>query len=136
MVRNRAPEDRSGEQGIDEPVWIEGNGELLERALVNLLGNAIKYSNENTEVTMSVAVMANRVTINVRDQGFGIPEEELRHIFDPFFRSAEPKLAQNRGAGLGLRFVKTVVERHNGEVFVNSVWGAGTTFQLRLPLAD
>jgi signal transduction histidine kinase len=124
------------ESGLEDGVWIEGNGELLERALVNLLGNAIKYSNDGTATTLRLRVIADTATINISDHGYGIPEDELQHIFEPFFRSAEPRLAQNRGAGLGLRFVKTVVERHGGDISATSQWGQGTNFQIRIPLSS
>ena len=121
---------------LDDDVWIEGNGELLERAIVNLIGNAIKYSDPDTTISISLKAIANSANIIISDQGYGIPEDEIRHIFEPFFRSAEPALAQNRGAGLGLRFVKTVIERHKGDISVNSTWGKGTTFQIRLPATE
>ena len=122
------------EPGLDEEaVWILGNGELLERALVNLLGNAIKYSDDDTCIQVSLKLSVNNAQIVITDQGHGIPEEELGLIFDPYFRSSQQKLAEHRGAGLGLRFVKTVVERHSGEIRVDSVWGEGSTFTIVLP---
>ena len=121
-------------------VWTLANGELLERALVNLFSNAIKYSDENTQVDISMGVEpdgeARQATIIIQDQGYGIPQEELQFIFEPYFRSAEQKLAENRGAGLGLRFVKTVIDRHKGQINVESEWGKGTRFIIRLPLTS
>ncbi|NKC01021.1 MAG: CHASE2 domain-containing protein [Pseudomonadales bacterium] len=116
----------------EEPIWISANGELLERALINLLTNAIKYSPNNTRINVVVEVMTENVRVVVKDQGFGIPREELPHIFEPYFRSRAQELAQNHGAGLGLRFVKTVVDRHNGRIEVVSERGLGTTCTLTL----
>ncbi|MEM7080366.1 MAG: CHASE2 domain-containing protein [Pseudomonadota bacterium] len=118
----------------DEGAWMEGNGELLERTFINLLSNAIKYSPPDTTVEVDLALDEQNIRIDVRDQGFGIPAEELGHIFDAYFRSQEEVLARNKGAGLGLRFVKTVVERHGGRISVESQWGQGTSFSLRLPV--
>ena len=126
-------EDEADEAARLEGIWIEGNGELIERTFVNLLGNAVKYSDADTTITITVSQFADDVHIEVSDEGYGIPEEELAHIFDPYFRSQESKLARNRGAGLGLRFVKTVVERHHGRIHVISEWGKGTTFTITLP---
>ncbi|MEM7100748.1 MAG: CHASE2 domain-containing protein [Pseudomonadota bacterium] len=125
--------------GEDDNLWLEGNGELLERALVNLLTNAIKYSDVGTKIEVTVEeahldTHSNKeITVRVSDEGHGIPEAEIAHIFDPYFRSSEQVLAENRGTGLGLRFVKTVIERHNGKIEVDSRWGEGTTFTIRLP---
>ena len=119
----------------EEDAWINGNGELLERALINLLGNAIKYSDANTTITVTLASHKDHVTIDIEDQGHGIPEDEVDLIFDPYFRSSQQVLAENSGAGLGLRFVKTVIDRHRGSIEVNSEWGRGTTFRLELPRA-
>lgn len=117
----------------DNGIWIYANGELLERAFVNLLINAIKYSPSNSNIAIDLKFESSKVQILFTDQGYGIPAEEIPHIFDPFFRSSEKRLAENRGAGLGLRFVKTVVERHAGSIEVASTWGEGTTFIVILP---
>ena len=124
------------EELLNEGIWIEGNGELLERALVNLLGNAIKYSEAGTRITVRSEAEPGIARVAVADQGYGIPADELDHIFEPYYRSAHPELAENRGAGLGLRFVKTVIERHDGVITVHSSRGEGTTFTIELPLAD
>ncbi len=119
-----------------EGLWLTANGELLERALDNLLSNAIKYSNPGTRITVSLARQDGAAVIKVADQGYGIPAEELSEIFEPYFRSSAQELAENRGAGLGLRLVKTVIDRHHGTVQVDSERGKGTVFTLTLPLAQ
>ena len=80
-------------------IWLDGNGELLERAIVNLLSNAIKYSEPHTEISVSIESSDSQITVRVQDQGHGIPDDEIEHIFEPYFRSSTPKLAANRGAG-------------------------------------
>ena len=120
----------------DEPedgVWVEGNGELLERVFVNLLTNAIKYGGDGKQIEVRMEVVPKWVRVSVKDQGIGIPAEDLEQIFEPYYRSSDPDLAQKRGSGLGLRFVKTVAERHGGRVEVTSAPGAGSTFVVELP---
>ncbi|MFK7913789.1 MAG: CHASE2 domain-containing protein [Pseudomonadales bacterium] len=114
-------------------VLLMGNGELLERAFVNLLSNAVKYSDEGGSVEVSVELTDAQVAIAIADQGAGIPAEDLPHLFEPYFRSADPQLARRKGAGLGLRFTKTVIERHGGSLEVTSELGKGSTFVVKMP---
>jgi signal transduction histidine kinase/CHASE2 domain-containing sensor protein len=128
---------------LDEGAWIRGNGELLERAIVNLLSNAIKYAASEAPIDVDLAEETGgskgsntrAYVVTVQDHGPGIPADEVPHVFDPYFRSTDPELAEQRGSGLGLRFVKTVVERHGGTIGVSSVRGEGSRFALTLPVA-
>ncbi len=124
-----------GQQLVGEG-WIKGNGELLERVFVNLLENAMKYSEPKTKIELEISsdTDAQYIVVTVRDHGYGIPADEVSQIFEPYFRSASPHLARARGVGLGLRFVRTVVESHEGEVGVESTLGVGTSFRVRLPV--
>lgn len=117
----------------DQGIWVSGNGELLERALINLISNAIKYSEPGSRVDVAVVEQESQVLIRVTDQGLGIPAAELDRVFEAYYRSVAPDLASRRGAGLGLRFVKTVAERHGGSVRVESQQGVGSVFTLTLP---
>ena len=129
--------DTGALDAFEDGLWIQGNGDLLERAFVNLLGNALKYSAAGSNVEISVACEEQQVAVSIVDAGAGIPADELPQLFDPYFRSKDAELAAKRGAGLGLRFVKTVAERHEGEVQVVSEPGVGSTFTVKLPrLAD
>ncbi len=115
--------------------WIDGNGELLERVFINLLENAFKYSHDGSVVEVRVyGDGPAHICIEVEDEGYGIPEEEVPRIFDPYFRSSSPDLARARGVGLGLRFVRGVVENHGGTIDVVSTVGEGTCFTIRLPV--
>ena len=92
---------------FEDGIWIEGNGELLERAFENLLSNAVKYSHPRGRVQIRVADLRHdRVILSVTDEGIGIAAEDLDRIFDPYFR-ASVAVHRERGAGLGLRFVKS-----------------------------
>ncbi|WP_339344308.1 PAS domain-containing sensor histidine kinase, partial [uncultured Alcanivorax sp.] len=117
----------------DQEVWVLGNNELLERLVVNLLTNAVKYSHEGSSVDVTLYAQDNQVGCEVRDRGVGIPPEFQERLFDRFSRASTSGGARTRGAGMGLRFVKVVTERHGGEVRVHSVVSEGSRFTLLLP---
>lgn len=117
-----------------EDMWVWGDGDLLERVVINLLTNAIKYSHSNTEIRLAVHTNDDQVVIKVADQGIGIGADELDNIFRKFHRTAGAKPIS--GAGLGLHFVDTVCKKHNGTIDVTSEMGVGSTFTVKLPLCD
>ncbi len=119
--------------GSEEAIWVNGNAELIERAMINLLSNAIKYSPENTLITIEVTTLNEHVIIKIIDQGFGIDEHELPHIFKRFHRQKTSEIHGEKGAGLGLNFVQVVIEKHQGEIAVESIPHSGTTFTVSLP---
>jgi hypothetical protein len=98
----------------------------------NLIGNAIKYSDGGTVVRCSIEREERTLCCRIADQGHGIAAEDLDDIFRPFHRS---RGVEGSGAGLGLAFVRTVVQRHGGTIAVESKPGLGTTFSIRLPIA-
>jgi signal transduction histidine kinase len=104
----------------------------LNTVLRNLLGNAIKYTPEGGSVQIDIAQEQNRVKVSIIDTGIGIPEEDLPHIFDEFFRAKNAHQAGIPGTGLGTSIVKQFVERMGGQVDVSSVLGKGTTFTVWL----
>jgi two-component system phosphate regulon sensor histidine kinase PhoR len=108
---------------------------LLEQAVVNLLDNAIKYSDEGKSIAVTGAKNAagGEVTISVADQGIGIPSEHLERIFERFYRVDKARSRKLGGTGLGLSIVKHIVTAHNGSVTVESVVGKGSTFTIHLP---
>lgn len=110
--------------------------ELLLRAIVNLADNAIKYSPPDTTVLVSVSVENNQARCAVRDQGYGIGEKDQKRLFERFARFSIAGQPQEKGIGLGLAFVKTVIERHEGRMSVTSKPGAGSEFGFVLPLAS
>ncbi|MEQ3724593.1 CHASE2 domain-containing protein [Alcanivorax sp.] len=117
----------------EQEVWVLGNNELLERLVVNLLTNAVKYSHEGSSVDVKLYAQDNHVGCEVRDRGVGIPPAFQERLFDRFSRANTSGGARTRGAGMGLRFVKVVTERHGGEVRVHSVEREGSRFTLLLP---
>lgn len=121
-------------QGGDD-LWLRGNAELLERAIINLLTNAVQYSEPGTTVTIQVFQAGHQACLTVSDEGTGIAESELPSLFDRFRRQKSSELAGNHGVGLGLSFVSVVVEKHRGEINVDSKEGEGSAFTLKLPVA-
>lgn len=120
----------------EESAWVRGNPGLLERALINLLENAVRHSPANGEVAFSLDIAENRATCRVCDQGPGIPAEDLAHIFQPFRRGQGSKQKHKTGAGLGLALVQVVARKHQGTVTVDSKPDQGSCFELQLPLIE
>ncbi len=117
----------------EEPMPFLGERDMLERALVNLVGNAVKFTPCGGEVEVSLLPREDGSVIRVRDTGIGIPAAEQEHLFTRFYRSS---LAQRRaipGSGLGLSIARAVVHQHGGSVRVESTEGVGTTFYVELP---
>lgn len=111
---------------------VMGNRQLLLLAFTNLLNNACKYSG-NKDVMVSIASTETEVVILFKDQGIGIPEEDLPHIYDPFFRASNT--FNYDGYGIGLPLTRNIVRIHKGSMQVASVLNEGTTVQLKFPLA-
>ncbi|MDH4319577.1 MAG: cell wall metabolism sensor histidine kinase WalK, partial [Desulfobulbaceae bacterium] len=118
------------------PAGLEAdvNTRLLEQALVNLIGNAIKYSREGESVVIEASDQGQDVVIQVKDEGCGISAEHLPRIFERFYRSDKARSRKEGGTGLGLSIVRHIVEAHGGVVNVSSTPGKGTIFFISLPL--
>lgn len=118
----------------DDPkkLKVKANRQLLHLALANVFSNACKYSH-NKPVKVSIAASDKDVVIVVQDQGVGIPAEEIKYIYDPFFRASNVHTFE--GYGIGLPLTRNIVRLHSGSLQVASVVNAGTTVQINLPLA-
>jgi signal transduction histidine kinase len=114
-----------------EAVLVSGDRVRLERVLHNLLGNAVKYSPQGTPIDVDVQPQEQRALITVRDQGVGIPAEELAHIFTRYFRASTAHGV--KGTGIGLAGSKAIIGQHHGHITVESVVGQGTTVTVCLP---
>lgn len=110
------------------------NAPLLEQALVNLIDNAIKYSNEGGEVLVAARPAGNGLEIMVRDFGCGIAREHLPRLFERFYRVDKGRSRKQGGTGLGLAIVKHIVQAHGGQVRVDSLPGEGSSFTITLPI--
>ena len=115
-------------------IMIHGNKSLLQRAIANILDNAIKYTRQEGEVKISGYTMDNQFIININDKGIGIPQEELNHIFEKFYRI--DKSRSSIGNGLGLSLAYAYVLLHNGTIEVKSKPNQGSSFIINLPILD
>ena len=132
-----AREKRIRLQVREEPLpRIPGDADGLERLLVNLLDNAIKYNRPGGEVTLRLAPAGGQAVIEVSDTGIGIPPEALGRIFERFYRVDKGRAREEGGTGLGLAIVKHLAQSHGGRVEVESRMGRGTTFRVFLPLGS
>ena len=121
---------------LDGPADLScgANETILEQAFINLLDNALKYSEPHTEVRIRLSQEENFARIDVIDQGRGIPARDLDRIFERFYRVDKGRSRAAGGTGLGLSIVKHIISLHNGQVRVESREGLGSTFTVLLPL--
>ena len=113
---------------------IKIDKDKIATSLVNLLGNAAKYTPEGGDVVFRVSCEDEWIEFEIEDSGVGIAENDLAHVFDKFFRSSDPSVQQETGTGLGLPLAKQVFELHGGTVTATSTIGEGSIFTARLPL--
>ena len=106
----------------------------LSLALTNIIENAIKYNRENGSVTVSLNSDHQNMTIDVKDNGIGIPEESMAHIFERFYRVDKSHSREIGGTGLGLALARNIVIMHRGTIEADSVIDEGTVFTLCIPL--
>ena len=122
------------DQADDQGCWVDGDAVKLERALANLLGNAIKFSPPMSTVSVALDRGVHNAMIAVHDQGPGISNEGRTRIFELFHR--EEATAHLPGQGLGLFITRQIAERHGGTLSVSSELGRGSTFLLQVPLVE
>ncbi|HSG26820.1 MAG TPA: ATP-binding protein [Anaerolineales bacterium] len=114
---------------------IEGDHALLERAIQNLIENAIKYTDPGGEVAINLKMEQDQiVSVEVRDTGVGISSVDMPRLFERFYRGASRTSLKERGSGLGLAIVRSIAERHHGEVTAKSQLGKGSVFTFRIPI--
>jgi signal transduction histidine kinase len=117
----------------DLPV-VMADPDLLSQAVTNVVANAIKYSPPAGEIRVSVRTDGADLLIEVADKGYGIAPEHVKRIFEKFYRVPRMENADEPGTGLGLTFVREIMDSHGGYVTVESEVGTGSTFTLRLPV--
>jgi PAS domain S-box-containing protein len=120
----------------DRMTPIKGDFVRLREAMDNLLENAIKYTPDGGTITITAFTRSQRFGFQVKDSGYGIPQDRHPFIFQPYFRAQTPGTESIPGTGVGLSLVKEVVERHGGHVWFSSTEGEGSTFGFWLPLLD
>lgn len=119
---------------IAEQVILPGDESKLSQVVYNLIDNAIKYTPEGGQVNVSLRADSRAATLVVQDNGIGIPEEDVKHIFDRFYRVDKARSRATGGTGLGLSIVRQMVQLHGGEIRVDSVAGQGSAFTVTLPI--
>lgn len=113
---------------------VLANDMHMTNVMVNILDNAIKYSPDSPKIDVSTEVVKNNIIIKVRDQGAGMGKAVLKKVFEKFYREHTGDIHNVKGHGLGLSYVKQIVEDHQGEVYAESEKGKGSTFIVKLPL--
>lgn len=115
-------------------VWADPR--RIRQVLNNLLENAIKYAPNGGQITVTCELDADEVTVNIADQGQGIPSEFLRRIFDRFFQVDSASTRRTGGSGLGLAIAKAIIEAHGGRIWAESEQGQGSVFHFTLPISS
>lgn len=115
-----------------EHCMVTSNRGLLIELIDNLVQNAIRYNVQNGLVDISIMQIDNQMELKVSDTGIGIPSEDRDRIFERFYRVDKSRSRETGGTGLGLAIVKHIVELHDGEIFIDSIVGKGTSFRVRL----
>lgn len=120
----------------DRPCHVTADREKLKRVLLNIIENAVKYSAEaDSRIWIGVKEIDGQAVIHIEDNGQGIPEEALPHIFDRFYRADPSRNSSTGGSGLGLAIAKQIMEEHGGLIWASSAVGRGTTVYIALPLS-
>ncbi len=105
----------------------------IEQVILNIISNAIKYTENNGEIQISSKALEDFISIKIKDSGIGIPEEDQKRIFERFYRVEKGRSRELGGTGLGLSIAKQIVEAHNGEILLESCFGEGTTVEIKIP---
>ena len=121
--------------GLDtlDSVSVNADKDLLHQVIYNLVDNAIKFTPEEGEITFSLDVVGKRISFKVINTGKGIPENELRYVFERFYKVDKSRSANKNSTGLGLYIARNIVSAHGGKITVSSKENATTTFTVDLP---
>ncbi|MGH2075358.1 cell wall metabolism sensor histidine kinase WalK [Aerococcus urinaeequi] len=121
---------------MEEEVWVEIDQDKLIQVIDNIMNNAIKYSPDGGTIYVRLMSTHNQLVLSIQDQGLGIPQESIPHLFDRFYRVDKARSRAQGGSGLGLSIAKEEIELHNGTIWVNSIENKGTTFFISLPFEE
>jgi two-component system, OmpR family, sensor kinase len=132
LHREISPKSQILQRVKTHPLMMFGDPKLLFQAFSNILANAIKYSPGGGLIKFDAALDGDTVVVSIEDNGIGVPQEDLEHVFERYFRARN--VTSLVGTGIGLYLVKMVVALHRGEVSVKSREGKGSAFTVRLPV--
>jgi PAS domain S-box-containing protein len=118
------------------PAMIDADQALLHQGVYNLVENAIKYTPNGGQVTVSIRTSNSDLVFEIRDNGIGISPSDLPRLFEKFYRGKQREARSQHGSGLGLAIVRSIAERHRGKVWVESELGKGSSFFLQVPIAQ
>ncbi|MCR5417649.1 MAG: HAMP domain-containing histidine kinase [Lachnospiraceae bacterium] len=121
---------------VGDTMVVNGDKEKLKQVLYNLLDNAIKFSHQDSVITIETSVKKNKLLVSVKDTGIGIPKESLGLIFDRFYKSDSSRGKDKKGTGLGLAIVREIIRSHNENINVISTEDVGTEFTFTVAMAD
>ncbi|MDK6233342.1 cell wall metabolism sensor histidine kinase WalK [Aerococcus sp. UMB10185] len=116
--------------------FVEIDQDRMTQVIDNIINNAIKYSPDGGTITVRLMSTHNEVTLSVQDQGLGVPQKSIPHLFDRFYRVDKARSRAQGGTGLGLAIAKEVIEMHHGRIWVNSIENKGSTFFVSLPYVE
>ncbi len=116
-------------------IHIFADEDSFHEAIINLISNAIKYSPDKKQIEFAIETSDHYLIVEIKDSGCGIPDEDIKQIFNPYFQSSNTKMLNHKGIGLGLTIVKNIIDAHKGKIEVKSSLVNGSTFKLFFPLA-
>lgn len=119
---------------IEKDIEVVMDLDKFNQIISNLLSNSLRYLNEGGKVSIDLKKYKNTIKLTVKDNGIGIKEEDLKNIFERFYRADSSRNKSTGGSGLGLSIVKSIVEAHNGTITINSKYGKGTLIEIQLPI--
>ncbi|HEY93327.1 MAG TPA: HAMP domain-containing histidine kinase [Dehalococcoidia bacterium] len=119
----------------DDLPAVRADSQYLEQILLTLMGNAVKFTGNEGRIKLSIYREGLALIVQVSDNGIGIPEKEQQLVFQPYYQVKQVKGTTNAGQGLGLAIAKLLVELHGGKIWVESIFGQGSTFSFTLPMA-
>ncbi|MFC3931460.1 cell wall metabolism sensor histidine kinase VicK [Streptococcus dentapri] len=136
QIKNQQDADKDYEivrNYLENPIWVEIDTDKMMQVLDNILNNAIKYSPDGGEITVSMTTTDTQLILSISDQGLGIPKKDLPLIFDRFYRVDKARSRAQGGTGLGLAIAKEIIKQHHGFIWAKSDYGEGSTFTIVLP---
>ena len=133
MVNSQEKNYRIVREFTERDLWVEIDTDKIMQVIDNVMNNAIKYSPDGGKIEVHLMETHNNVVLSISDEGLGIPKKDLEKVFERFYRVDKARARQQGGTGLGLAISKEVMKAHQGQIWVESVEGKGSTFYISLP---